>query len=656
MNGPPPLKESFSTEENLHIIGDAIEKEKNASGKTPTSLLASDCQRNSLLPIFRLPSEIVHYIFALVQKTELDSTKLDHREQGQASLKWINLTHVCRQWRDIALDSPTLWVHLPIGNLRWVEEMLRRSKDSSLLVEGSLRSSLPDSGLELAFEHFQRIKALSLRNLSTATWDGFHGMLPTSAPQLETLCLEGEEFDESLNPDDPLNLLPPPISYDPRNFMPLPISRDVLRQTGRLRKLSLTNCEVHWNSHFHLLRSLLHLKLTSLPATSALTEIQLMDALKGMPELESLELRNGAFRIQTDGQASWSSENIHLARLRNLEVSSDFLGVDTFFRWVTFPPTATVRVVCFNQPNPDFSIFGLGRSYSNATPDTPFQSLIISKAIPHRLGGGIKLKLFVEALNESDMIHHWRDDAIARLELVFFSDRLTNILGDIFNSAIPLHDITHLYFAERVLSANTIANMLGTLPRVHSVVAGEDAARPFFDAMCLGMRVDPAGSNGNAAQTMAYFPHVSSICLYDMLFPKTWQLPQVFASRASGGGVTDGMSMELLRDFLMERCEFGVPVNTLILRACYGKPRTSLEKDVKLLKEIVVDVDWDGCEYGVEKTRWEEWEEWENGQSRRREEEFAHHEENEEDYDQEEEDEEDYDQEEEEDQVDEYPN
>ncbi|KAF8189699.1 hypothetical protein BJ912DRAFT_966177, partial [Pholiota molesta] len=46
------------------------------------------------------------------------------------SLEWINMTYVCRYWRNIALELPRFWVYLPIGKLQWVQEMLKRSKDS----------------------------------------------------------------------------------------------------------------------------------------------------------------------------------------------------------------------------------------------------------------------------------------------------------------------------------------------------------------------------------------------------------------------------------------------------------------------------------------------------------------------------------------------
>ncbi|KAF9474922.1 hypothetical protein BDN70DRAFT_898576 [Pholiota conissans] len=48
---------------------------------------------------------------------------------------WIALTHVCRRWREIAINLSTLWVDMPIEHPGWIEKAIQRSKDSSLIVD-----------------------------------------------------------------------------------------------------------------------------------------------------------------------------------------------------------------------------------------------------------------------------------------------------------------------------------------------------------------------------------------------------------------------------------------------------------------------------------------------------------------------------------------
>ncbi|KAH9959020.1 hypothetical protein BC827DRAFT_1090255, partial [Russula dissimulans] len=59
--------------------------------------------RNTLAPISRLPPEALAAIFSFVSSSALD-------ESGH--LRWIRVTHVCRQWRQIALNYPRFWSNI----------------------------------------------------------------------------------------------------------------------------------------------------------------------------------------------------------------------------------------------------------------------------------------------------------------------------------------------------------------------------------------------------------------------------------------------------------------------------------------------------------------------------------------------------------------
>jgi hypothetical protein len=50
------------------------------------------------------------------------------------------------------------------------------------------------------------------------------------------------------------------------------------------------------------------------------------------------------------------------------------------------------------------------------------------------------------------------------------------------------------------------------------------------------------------------------------------------------------MTVEFLQDCLIRRYEFGAAIERLTLRSCFGLS----DEDVRLLGEIVVDIDWDG--------------------------------------------------------------
>ena len=93
-----------------------------------TAKLESDIQvlkscRNDASPIFKLSIEV---FVCIVDLHSLDSI----------GIEWIGVTHVCKRWREVALDTPTLWTKIPIGYTRchWGYEMLKRSKPASIEV------------------------------------------------------------------------------------------------------------------------------------------------------------------------------------------------------------------------------------------------------------------------------------------------------------------------------------------------------------------------------------------------------------------------------------------------------------------------------------------------------------------------------------------
>ncbi|KAF8195573.1 hypothetical protein BJ912DRAFT_1141215 [Pholiota molesta] len=562
------LNENISIEEAHKQIDKAIEQYRE-------NILALKSHRNRYAPFSRLPPEIICKIFTFAK-----IPGLDYYWRGQP-MKLIKLTHVTRHWRSVALNSPSLWTDLPVGNGNplLIEEMLKRSKDASLAINCDLATiHHMRPGLELALQHSARAKEMFFRNVRSSMWNDLQKHLSQPTPRLEYLALEGSA---------PVPFFDYGTATKPERIS---ITGHVLCETGRLHHLELINCTVDWTSHSHIFHSLTHLKLHNIPNTLRPNGKQFVDILKGMPDLEYLDLKD-VLPIQTGEKMPWASDHIHFPSLRTLKLCSTNKELEPFFSCVTFPPTTAVNIVCSatvtsaNTPisTSHFSpfIMSLGQSYSNCSSAPTFQTIILPKI---GLGSELHLKLFTDEL--ANDWSFYTGTSIPSLELQFLWKSVTQDIGillhDIFDGAIHLRHVKRVYLAdlEHGLAVNTIANTFGTLPCVRSVVAASGAAESFINALKLRLHDDKMEPTIADPTPTLYFPRLSSISLLDVNF---------------NGGL-DGLTIENLQDCLIQRYEYGAEIEKLTLSDCI---RLS-EEDVDLLSEIVVDVDWDGLEVFTE--------------------------------------------------------
>ncbi|KDQ31491.1 hypothetical protein PLEOSDRAFT_1096295 [Pleurotus ostreatus PC15] len=96
----------------------------------------ADCSKTK-----HLPAEILSRIFGCL-------VYCGHSDDFP--LQWIAATHVCRTWRTIALNEPTLWADFTDVHPKWVREMFSRSQAAPLILRLSLDSA---KHLGFIFEH-----------------------------------------------------------------------------------------------------------------------------------------------------------------------------------------------------------------------------------------------------------------------------------------------------------------------------------------------------------------------------------------------------------------------------------------------------------------------------------------------------------------------
>ncbi|KAK7691093.1 hypothetical protein QCA50_006196 [Cerrena zonata] len=123
---------------------------------------------NSLLPISRLPGEVLLRLFRHC------SSQPVYRDRYPC----FNISHVCYNWRELALQTPEMWNTFCLGHPECVKLLLERSGMAPLQVTSSGRLTekphpLVADSLKLVLKHSHRVEALTLEVSNYVLEDAF---------------------------------------------------------------------------------------------------------------------------------------------------------------------------------------------------------------------------------------------------------------------------------------------------------------------------------------------------------------------------------------------------------------------------------------------------------------------------------------------------
>lgn len=202
------LGELIQTNESLHMVKerenkillelDSIRSERQALERFATILegqrttLQADIQRFAglLHPIRRCPSDILRIIFQLFIVVE-------NASWCEASI--IRISHVCRRWRTIAIDTPSLWNRLVVPKAHYIPHSLPLLN----MVFSRLRSVAPDIKVSVLEAKAQDVaQNLSLLFKASNVNQGDHiNLLQLSLPSssMSTFIDLGACFPKSIN-------------------------------------------------------------------------------------------------------------------------------------------------------------------------------------------------------------------------------------------------------------------------------------------------------------------------------------------------------------------------------------------------------------------------------------------------------------------------
>ena len=322
--------------------------------------------RNALAPISVLPPELLARIFrfhALVESLW----------SGMLHLGQIRVTHVCRQWRQVALDDSSLWATFTgfWPREEWISEALVRARNAPLVIDFDLTPSLRK--LSKFIPHISHIRELRLRNLYPS---------PFQLEDLQEICALEAPILEHFE-----------LALDPGTYFPVPslTYRELVGttlfngRTPKLRTLSLTQIPIPWSLLPRGQLTQLEINLFE-EISTADTDIsrsvdldQLVDLLINSPELEGLVLE---FCLTSMLPKVSHEKSIHLPRLSRLRLSGSTFSVANLLSLLRLPPSTTLYLHCCISEDPstypDHSILPLVSAHFRYPAPAEFNDLRIT--------------------------------------------------------------------------------------------------------------------------------------------------------------------------------------------------------------------------------------------------------------------------------------
>jgi hypothetical protein len=220
---------------------------------------------DTLVPISRLPTEILSIIFSLLHSFEV----LDLESSPPSPFSPVS--HVCHRWREISLDLPYLWSHINFTKLTpaGAAVMLVRAKMAPLYLEAqTMQWSRAKFG---AFKKQIEAHIHQSRHLSITVKSNhlkISGRLVSAAPSLELLSIDNRDISLPwIIPDNLFDGITPKLTY-----------------------LRLYNCGISGESQ--LLRGLRVLELFPFPVYARFEFYYLLRALIRTPQLERLVIHD----------------------------------------------------------------------------------------------------------------------------------------------------------------------------------------------------------------------------------------------------------------------------------------------------------------------------------------------------------------------------
>lgn len=288
---------------------DMINKLDQSIASVRQTLSKLSVRRNTLLPVNRIPAEIILRIFreALSPVSEEYFTAL------------LDLSSTCSYWRKLTLSDPSLWSNITKISLPIVQCMLARSGTVSLYV-----SCLPDhpmngQALQELLKEVHRISHFKLESVHSFVIKHALSWLDTDLHLLRFLSVNNRNGDFEA----------PKVLCNAPNLVSLELFHCSMRDRPPLYAQKLRRLIFH--SHY---------------ASDDRLELGVwLNLLASLPFLEELDLRNPLEVERGDENVGMAGGRVSAIKsLKRLSLRGGFVEVTVFLTHITFPPEAQTLI------------------------------------------------------------------------------------------------------------------------------------------------------------------------------------------------------------------------------------------------------------------------------------------------------------------------
>ncbi|KAI0321082.1 hypothetical protein OF83DRAFT_1168769 [Amylostereum chailletii] len=546
--------------------------------------------RNSLALTSSLPVELLARVFefhAIAQPPGLSH----FNTVPSNALGWITVSHVCRFWRQVALNHPGLWERIAFDlGPSWTLRMLDRAKAYPIIFKRTVdfrTSSSTDQSL--ITHHMYHIKELNF-HAPPHIMDPIILSLKSPAPALQTLSLVATY----------------PLVRRVRETSPPSLPSSFLsRNAPQLRRITLHGCFFPWQAVPTNGCQITSLDLTfpgrdatglveheaaACPTPDTHTLDRVLDSLDRMPLLESLALHD-CLPVQV-GTVGNRLPIVSLPRLVKLGLSGAAQSCLNLLQSLRIPPLAKIALNCSSPDIADvndfFAVLTWVAAYLSSPSRTPLHILDFTSA-------SIPPDVKATAWSQRPASESYPDCAFVPppdpdLVLHFQSPRHPSTLSSIAEAmcrAIPLANLQRfsIGFLDSEWTANTWVEMFSVATGVTTVETHGSASMEFCKALA-----PTTGSRGRVGRRKRRTYRNDAIL--PLFLPKLERLSLIevdFCVDTSDNPNGSNCFYKCLPVWLQRRKDAGAALKELDIQYC-----TVEHIWIGELEKVVPRVTWDG--------------------------------------------------------------